>query len=388
MKIAILGTDAAGHVKPMAEGLHRMLRRISVDSTIFYDGLDQLSRLPAPLRSYLRENGPELTNVARRLVKYLAVDMPATWRFIRRLQGYDAVVIVATVPRAFFRSLFHDQTLRALLPNTPIVLYDVFYLPTRGPWGAWLKEGRPESGIPVGGNWGLERYDWYLCASVVSETPLPSGPQPYSLIGLDLDDGTLYPEAKEEFVALLDFEHPPDMRERAVQIQACEATATHYLVLNGHYSIERIRKIYRRTSVFFLSMRESFGLPICELQACGGYIFTPYANWCPSHWIKPRLFEEGPGELPSNFIIYDNDVERLSSELRRIKASYDPRAVVASFQKFHPHYFRGNEAELSDFVQKLRNRTIHSLSHQEYSHIQGPGSFPGLDPSEPHAHWA
>jgi hypothetical protein len=383
VKIAILANDVAGHVRPMAEGLRRMLSRISVDSTVFYDGLAELGRLPARFTQYVRQNGTSPRNLARRAAKYLIRDAPASRRFYRRLREYDAVVVVDTVPKAFLTSFFCDETLRSLLPQTPIVLYDVFYLPTRGPWARWLKDGRPDSGIPAGGNWGLERYDWYLCASVVSETPLPPGPHPYSLIGLDLDDGTLSAGEQSDFIALLDFEHPPDMRERAIQIQALEETGTKYFVLNGQYSIEKIRAIYRRASVFFLSMRESFGLPICELQACGSYIFTPYSNWCPSHWLKPDLSREGPGILPPNFVVYDNDVDRLVAELRRIRSSYDPNTVVANFHRYHPDFFRGNETELSRFIEMLRDGTVNSLSHRNYEAIRGLGSFPTFDPAAP-----
>jgi hypothetical protein len=380
MKIAILANSAASYVKPMAEGLQRMLSRIGVDSTVFYDGLAELGRVPDAFDQYVTGNGTAGWSVAKRVVKYMVKETPATWRFIHRLRAFDAIVIVSSIPRVFLKSFFSDGPLRSLLPHTPIVLYDVFYLPTRGPWGKWLKDGNPEKGVPVGGNWGLERYDWYLCASVVSETPIPPGPQPYSLVGLDLDDGTLRPDEKTEFLALLDFEYPAHMRERAVQIQACEESDTKYVVLNGQYSINEIRRIYRQTSIYFLASRESFGLPTCELQACGSYVFTPYSHWCPSHWLKADLSREGPGELSPNFVVYQNDTVRLIKELERIKAAYDPNAVVANFRRYHPQFFRGNEAELEDFVQKLQDRAINSQSHRNYAEIVGHGDFPSFDP--------
>lgn len=125
------------------------------------------------------------------------------------------------------------ETLRKAFPRTPIVNYDLFFLATRGPWARHLREGRNPY-VNIGGNFGLERYDWYLCASVVSEFPLPEGDWPFNLIGVNLDDGTLYPEEKHEFMALVDFERPDHMRERAIQIQALEETQTKYVVLHGH----------------------------------------------------------------------------------------------------------------------------------------------------------
>lgn len=371
MRIAILANRAASYVKPMAEGLQRMLSRVGVDSTVFYDGLDDLERLPDRFGRYVRQNGDDGWHMAKRTVKYLLREAPGAYRFIRRLRAFDAIVVVNTIPKAFLTTFFNDATLRGLLPGTPVILYDVFYLPTRGSWGTWLKQGKPENGIPAGNNWGLDRYDWYLCASVVSETPMPPGPQPHSVIGLDLEDGSLVPEDKREFTALLDFENPHYMRERAVQIQALEESGTKYVVLNGAYSIERIRRIYRQTSIYFLAMRESFGLPICELQACGGYVFTPYTEWCPSHTLKADPAQAGLGELPPNFIVYANDKDRLIEEIARVKATYSPQCVADNFRRHHPQFFHGNEGELSAFISKIREGAIRSSSHKEYAAIAG-----------------
>ena len=366
MKIAILANDAASFVKPMADGLQRMLARSGVEAHIYYDGLRQLSALPSRFDVYIRENGTAPRKMFRRFVKYLLVEVPSLARFVLRLRTYDAIVVVSTIPGVFLREFFHDETIRGLFPHTPLVLYDVFYLPTRPHWGQWLKEGNPERGIPNPDNWGLERYDWYLCASVVSEVPMPPGPQPYSLVGLDLNDGSLFPDDKSEFLVVLDFECPEYMRERAVQIEALEESHTKYVVLHGHYSIASIRKIYRKASVLLLAMRESFGLPICEAQACGAYVFTPYSEWCPSHWIKSDLARPGPGQLSENFVVYGNDKRRLISELERLKCSYDPAAVVRRFERHHPQLFRGDQNGIEEFLDKLRRGEIHSRLHRQH----------------------
>ncbi len=193
------------------------------------------------------------------------------------------------------------------------------------------------------------------------------------------------PEAKSEFIALVDFEYASNMRERAVQIQALEESATKYMVLNGRYSIDAIRRIYRKTSIYFLASRESFGLPICELQACGSYVFTPDTHWCPSHWLKTDLAQEGPGELSPNFIVYHNDKDRLIREIQRIKTAYDPKTVVETFRRYHPQLFQGNEGELREFIQKVRTGVIHSSSHKDYVDIRGLGYFPSFSPDAPHS---
>jgi hypothetical protein len=380
LRIAILANRNDSYVKPMAEGLQRMLSRVGAYGTVFYDGLERLSRLPTPFTEYIRHNGVGATRILRRVARYLKDEAPSVFRFVTAMRGFDAIVVVNSMPDVFLRSFFHDRTLRALLPATPIVLYDVFYLPTRGPWARWLREGRPQSYVTTGGNWGLERYDWYLCASVVSETPMPDGPQPVSVIGIDLDDGTLRPGPKPVFSALIDFEYAENMQERAVQIQALQSAHIPYTVLHGHYRIDKIREIYRSTCVYFVASRESFGLPICELQACGSYIFTPDTHWCPSHWVKPDLSQAGPGELSPNFVIYHNDQQLLIRELHRIRAGYDPQVVVSTFRRWHSQLFSGNDAELQRFIDKLRDGTINSRSHTNFGNIRGSGEFPFYHP--------
>src|SRR4030095_15022825 len=108
-------------------------------------------------------------------------------------------------------------------------------MPSCGPWASWLANGHVEFGVPAG-QYGVERYDWHLCVSAASERAVPESPQPYSLIGIDLDDGTLFPKQEGEFVALVDFERPSQMAERAIQIQALEDTNTKYVVLNASYT--------------------------------------------------------------------------------------------------------------------------------------------------------
>jgi hypothetical protein len=358
-RIAILGEDRPGFVKPMAEGLRRLVAAAGAETDLFPDGLKQLRRL-RPYWPYHNVRG---------LARYVLKDWPQWARFLARYRPYDALVIVNSLPEVFLRSFFDDARVRALLPDTPLILYDAFYLPTRGHWWRWLRDGYPEAGIPQGGQWGMERYDWYLCASAGSEMPMPDGPQPYSLVGLDLNDGTLYPEQHGEFVALIDFAQPYHERERALQIAACEETGTPYIALEGRYSQAEIRKIYRRCSVYFVGFRESFGVPICELQACGSYVFLAHAHWAPSHWVKRDLSDEGPGQLSPNFIVYDNNKKQLVAALRRVRAHYAPEQVVRTFRQWHPQLFHGDLAAMHGWLARLRSGEIHSRSHEAYARM-------------------
>jgi hypothetical protein len=366
MRVAILGNGRPSFVKIMSEGLQRMLTSIGVESEIFYDGLELLHAVPQPFREFVRH--PD-SNPVRRTARYIFKELPRFEPFIRRLRQFDVVIVVTSLPDAFMTMLFDDDAVRRHLHGIPILLYDVFYLGTRGPWARWLRDGNVDRGIAGRGHWGLDRYDWYLAGSLVSDFPLPPGPQPCSRIGVHFDDGTLYPEPKEDFIALIDFEQPFHLRERAIQIMACEETDTPYLVLSGRYSIENIRRIYRQSSIFFVAYRESFGLPICEVQACGSYVFTPYNDWCPSHWLKEDLSQPGPGVLPENFVVYENDKNRLKEAIRRIKASYRANAVVERFLTIHPHYFHGDVVELQRVLGMIADGTITDQTHRQHGNI-------------------
>jgi len=353
MKIAILSNQERSFVRPLAEGLQRMLTVIGVKSKIFPQGL-------LDVRAYLQR---------KNFLKKHLIETYKNRRFYNlatQLKRFDAVIVVGHMPVASMKYFMRDDLLRQLLPNIPIILYDLIYLPTRGIWAKYLKEGNPQYGIPEGGHFGLERYDYYLCVSVVSEYPLPPKPNPWSLIGVNFDDGTLYPEQGNEFIALLDFKRSNHLEERIVQIEALKETNTKYFELNGSYPLEKIREIYRKSSIYFVAHRESFGLPICELHACGSYIFTPYSNWCPSHWIKEDLSKPGEGKLSSNFIVYNNDKEKLIQEINKIKANFSANEVLKTFHTHHPHLFHGDTVELMKFVDLLRTGGIHSKSHKNY----------------------
>lgn len=346
----VLTNSQAGFSRIMAEGLDRMLKRLGRQSRVMYDGLDML------YRPGVRLGGAYST--LRNLVKQV--------HFYSRLAQFDAIIIVSTIPDAFGKS-FRVERIRRWLPGMPIVLYDVLYLPSSGyEWNRWLREGRPDHGNPEirsGGQYGLNRYDWYLCASATAYAPIPRDEQPLSVIGLDLDDGTLFPDQGNQFVALIDFEVPVYMKERSLQIIALDQTNTPYIVLNGRYSIPEIRSIYRRCSIYFLATPESFGLPICELQACGSYVFTPHSHWARAHWHKadPHVF--GAGELSPNFVVYGDTVESLIGHIERVKRSYNSAQIVDTLNQYHPHFSRGDLSALEDFLARLDDGRIHSRLH-------------------------
>lgn len=329
----------------MGLGLQRMLSRCGIESDVITEGWDRIRCAPQKRVGSLRD------------VMTLK-PLRAIWnekrkaRFLETLVAYDAIVVVSHLPAAYMRYFLDDSAVRKALGTRPVILYDLVYLPTRGGWSEALRDGNPSLGVPEGGHWGIERYDWHFCVSVVSETAFPTDPQPCSLIGLDLDDGSLFPE-QTEFRALIDFERPEFTAERKVQLEAIDRAGIPCTQLNGQYSSAEIRAIYRKASVYFIAFRESFGLPICEVQACGGLVATPYSHWVPSHWIKEDLHQPGEGRLGSNFLVYENEVDRLTEMLIRAKDTWDPKTVRKTFLLEYPHYFRGDTASLEHAIRNV-----------------------------------
>jgi hypothetical protein len=191
---------------------------------------------------------------------------------------------------------------------------------------------------------------------------------PVLTLGLGIPAGLIDPSLAiepREICALIDFERPNHLPERAVQIQACIDAGIPFKVLHGSYSMAEIRKIYRSCSLYFIAHCESFGLPICEVQACGGVVLTPYANWCHAHYFETP--EPGrSGRLPENFIVYNNDKRRLVSELERLKRNYDAEAALSNFRREQSHFHRGNARELARVVGMIEDGTINSASHRRH----------------------
>jgi len=293
LKIAILADARPSYVRPLSEGLARMLARVGVDHDLVYEGLDSL---PGANRTHPGMTPSQrLRTIGKRVVRWRWYD-----RLIRRLEGASAAVVVNHMPVAYQQWLFDDERLRCDLPNLPIGLYDLAYLPSRGPWARRLLTNDPCFNIPPGRHRGLDRYDFHLCVTDVSENPVPEVCAGHFRIGLDLQCDDLFVERQPELRALIDFERTDHVKERRVQLNALRRAGIPHTVLQGRYPMSEIRRIYRSCGLYFIAHRESFGLPICEVQACGGLVFTPYSEWCPSHAFHGGSEER---QLPANFVV-------------------------------------------------------------------------------------
>lgn len=347
-----------------------MLEACGAEAVIFTDGLENLALRQSIDTGSIRSIAASSLRLRGSRGKFDS--------FIEELSGVDTIVVVANVPISFSKSVFPNiEVLRQRLPKVPIVNYDLHYLPTLDSWARLLLRGektrltRDDLAMFEKGGFGLERYDWYLMAAVGTELPLPPGPQPYSRIGLDLDDGTLYPDQGDEFRALVDFEQNRGdyPRYREAQLKALKLAGVQHTVLEGTYTRAAIRQIYRQTSIYFLASAESFGLPICELQACGAKILLPNAFWAASHWLGQDLYTEREPQLSPNFVLYEDDADKLARRIDEVRASYDAQQIRATFEACQPHLLHGDIAELKSFLEMLETGTIHARLHTEHRSI-------------------
>ena len=367
MRVDILANDRASFIQPMAEGLARMLHGVGVDAHLHLDGLAHLMRALSVDFSTPRS----LVGSTSKLL----VNRREFSSFVEKMRGTDLIVVVAAVPSAFSPSAFPNiEALRRMLPNTPIVNYDLHYLPTLYSWSKLILRNEETKLAPEHlawfrkGKFGLERYDWYLMVSVGSHVVLPPGPHPYSLIGMNLDDGSLYPEQNGEFMALLDFDVSqldyPEFRK--VQMEAVKRSGVNYRKLEGRYPRSEIRAIYRKTGAFLMSRSEAFGLPVSEVQACGSQVFLPDPHWAAAHWLGENFYEKREPSLTSNFVVYENDPDALAARLRSAAESFDPDGVRSTFIREQPQLYYGDSSELQRFLGKVESGEIHSRLHSEH----------------------
>ena len=259
MRIAILANDKASFVKPLAEGLARMATSLGARPKVFYDGLAMLS-LPLGMNwSSARAAAGQALRMRKH--KKLFED------FVERIRNFDLVVVVAHVPSSLtLGSLQNIELLRQLMPECPIVNYDLVYLPTVAKWSGAMLRGE-ETGLSEAdkasmrpGTFGMGRYDWYLVVSPLSEIAMPETPQPCSIIGVNLDDGALFPDQGGEFRVLVDFEQTRSdyLSFRKVQLEALQIAGVSFDVLDKPMTRDEIRSVYRKTGAFLMAHRESY----------------------------------------------------------------------------------------------------------------------------------
>lgn len=344
----------------MADGLKKHLEKLGHEVLLLYDGYYWLTNMPL-FKVFLSDIYKLLLNILSGKKKHILrfVDMLLfKARYYNSILEADCLIVVDNCPNAFYKDcISRVEELRQIYKG-PIVNYDLHYLPNQG-WYGMIKEKDSN-------NFGLERFDWYLPASLVMEYAIPREiPQIYSSIGFDLQSKDLFPEQSGYF-AVLDFEHPGYEQERKLQIDALETLGIPYHALKGRYTRSEIRALYRKCNVFFTSVRESFSMPVIEVQLCGAMIATPYAEWLPAHFLNKDIYEEGIGRLGSNFIVYDNNKNSLVSKLKNCLHSFDAERNVLNFKKEYPFYYSINETALKDFCDKVKNNKVTKDTHTTF----------------------
>ncbi len=221
------------------------------------------------------------------------------------------------------------------------------------------------------GKFGMERFDWYLMVSVGGYIPLAPRQHPMSIIGIDLNDDRLYPDQRGEFQVLVDFPQTrgkyPQFRE--VQLEAIRIAGVKHEQLEGSYTRDEMLAVYRRSSALLLAHSESFGLPICEAQACGCLIFTADPHWPTAHWLGRNYTAKRSPSFSSNFIVYENDPLVLAERLKEAAAAFDPDRVRATFLEHQPELYYGDRAELAKFLEKVRSGEVHSRLHSAHRDV-------------------
>lgn len=342
MKFAILCNKENSFPLPMAKGLERMLTRIGEDSEVFTDGWKLI-------RAYQRTN--KMFWVKKCVLFFLKQIQTIK---LRRLKHFDAIIVVGHMPNAFRRHFIDRKLIHQCLGNLPVVLYDLVSLLDKQQWEQNLRKNKDHT---------LELYDHYLLISPIHNKQYPSHPSS-TTIGIDLDDSLMHPEQKN-FQVILDFDRSGYEENRRLQIKALELTETPYIQLRGQYSRETLMKLFRESAALFLSFPESFGLPVCEIQTCGGVVFCPNAGWVNMHQITSNRV--GKPDFTPNFNFYSEKLDTLVSQIINLRENFNAEKNRLVFSCNQGLFLNGSTKALQEFVRKLRTKEIYFSRGEEFS---------------------
>lgn len=173
------------------------------------------------------------------------------------------------------------------------------------------------------------------------------------------------------------------MADGLARMEALRLSGLKYRVLDGSYTSDEMLAIFRRSGALLLAHSESFGLPICEAQACGALVFMPNLNWTTAHWLGRDYYSKREPRCSSNFVIYENDPVLLAERLRSAAVEFNPRRVRETFIETQPELFRGDREELSDFLRKVDSGEIHARLHPSHRSIGRPVAANGFKSAMP-----
>lgn len=337
MRIAILTKDRNRSPKVLAKGLQQMLTDLNIESKIYFQ-LDMVKRM-FPLSDILSSKIKRYKIVQK--IRHLITD----YKLINELKQYDTLIIVETIPNAFWKNHYYISALKKKT-GKPVFLYEVYYLGNAPTIQKKLKDENHD---------GIEKYDGYLSVSELTEIKTEKHKN-WTPIGLNLKHAGLEPVKKEKFTALVDFPQPGYEKYREIQLKVLNELHIETIVLEGNYSISEIRELYKQTSVYFMQSFEAFGVPIAECLAYGAFVFTPSSAW-PMSWRldeNPKIHREG--KLPDIFKVY-KDKSDLRNQLISLRENYDlentPKKVFKQFILTYPHFYAGNLNNLENILSRM-----------------------------------
>jgi hypothetical protein len=218
--------------------------------------------------------------------------------------------------------------------------------------------------LQEGGHALISRYDWHLAVAPITES-IHASDGPWTCIGIDLSYLQLKPHPKRQFTALLDFIQPGYEEYHDNHLRILKELGIESVALNGNYSLDEIRELYRNAAIFFVETPEAFGVPIAECLAFGTRVYLPNAEWAMS-WRRRSLTAGGaPRDLPSVFVTYDS-WDDLKRKVAKERDAYDltltPLSVFEGFIASYPEYYFGDRAALNHMVERIRRGELEQSS--------------------------
>lgn len=343
MKIAIITRPAFRTPRNNAISFQLSLEEIGVESKIFYNN-DTLRRL-VPLNEKLRFPANTHFRIRQKIKHYFADK-----KILKELKQYDAIVISETIPNNYWKGYYALPQLKKITKKK-IGCLAVFFLDAAPNLVNILKEN---------GDYLQDIYDFHLAYSKVSYIKTDTSANKFE-VGLNLKKIGLKTAKKKEFYVLVDFKYEGNEHHYNEQIKVLNELNIPYKILEGKYTFEEIRKLYRGAAAFFMQSYESFGLPIAECLSYGTKVFTPDSGW-------PRAFrlEENPGfyqkgKLADCFEVYDT-AKWLGEKILTFKNNYDlektPFLIFDEFIKNYEKFYIGNKSEVERFVENLKQGTL------------------------------
>ena len=337
MKIAILTRPDNKSPKIMALSLQNSLIEQGNDCDIFYN-IYALKRL-IPLNKPLRAKTSFHFRVKQKISNYVKDKS-----FFNTLKKYDAIIISECIPNGFWRGQYALDKFKKTI-NKPLGFLEVFFLDAAPNHIKALKEN---------GDYLQQAYDFHLALSKVSYIKTETSENKFQ-VGLNLKSQGLNRMKKKDFYILMDFRYPGNEELYKEQIQALKKANIPYKKLEGQYTIEEIRELYKNATAFVMQHYESFGLPIAECLSYGTKILTPDSSWPSAFRLenKPEYYK--PGKLADCFKTFNN-INEFITEVKSLQegAKKDvSKDIFNSFVNNYPSFYYGNTQEIIRFINFL-----------------------------------